>query len=164
MNVDYLVLAARIPQDLSELKETIFRAERASRAAKQQASDSDLYIDAVALNLHDFYTGLERIFRQIVTTVDKSMPTNEGWHRDLLRQMCIELPGIRPRVLSETTCSALDEFLRFRHVVRNVYAFQLDGDRVSRLTGEAKALLKQIYAELMKFVVFLEQAGQDTTT
>ncbi len=64
MNVDYLVLAARIPQELAELNQVISRAERGNIAAKQHAEDSDLYIDAVALNLHDFYTGLERIFRQ----------------------------------------------------------------------------------------------------
>jgi hypothetical protein len=164
VNVDYLVLAARIPQELAELRQTIARAERASQVAKQQVSDSDLYIDAVALNLHDFYTGLERIFRQIVTTVDRSMPISEGWHRDLLRQMCIELPGIRPRVLGETTCRTLDEFLRFRHVVRNVYAFQLDGDRVSRLAEDARVLLENIHSELITFVVFLEKAGHDTAT
>jgi len=162
VNVDYLVLAARIPQELAELKQTISRAERANVAAKKQAGDADLYIDAIALNLHDFYTGLERIFRQIVTTVDRSMPSSEAWHRDLLRQMCVELPGIRPQVLTDVTCATLDEFLRFRHVVRNVYAFQLDGDRVSRLTEEAKTVLEQIHSELMKFVIFLEQAGQET--
>lgn len=162
MNVDYLVLAARIPQELAELKQTISRAERANVVAKKQAGDADLYIDAIALNLHDFYTGLERIFRQIVTTVDRSVPSSEAWHRDLLRQMCVELPGIRPQVLTDTTCATLDEFLRFRHVVRNVYAFQLDGDRVSRLTVKARTVFEQIHFELMKFVIFLEQAGQET--
>ncbi|HRO23725.1 MAG TPA: hypothetical protein PLR07_05440 [Promineifilum sp.] len=164
MNVDYLVLAARIPQELAELNQVISRAERGNIAAKQHAEDSDLYIDAVALNLHDFYTGLERIFRQIVTTVDRSMPASEAWHRDLLRQMCVELPGIRPRVLTEVTCTALDDFLRFRHVVRNVFAFQLDGDRVGHLTLEARTVFDQLYSELMMFVIFLEQSGQDTTS
>ena len=127
MNADFLVLAGRIRQETAELSTIIARAERACRVARQGGEDSDLYVDAMALNLHDFYSGLERIFRQIATTVDRSIPSGQEWHRDLLGQMCVDVPNIRPTVLTRDTCDALDEFMSFRHVVRNVYAFQLDG-------------------------------------
>lgn len=133
MNTDFIVLANRIRETVSELEQVIARVERGIRAAKRHQDDVDLYIDAIALNLHDFYSGLERVFRQIGSIIDRSTPASEGWHRDLLNQMCLDLPMIRPRVLSEQTCAALEDFLRFRHVVRNVYAFRLDGDRVNQL-------------------------------
>lgn len=161
MSSEFLVLASRIDQELAALEQTMSRAERALRAANQQRDDADLYIDAVALNLHDLYTGLERIFRGIVTIVDKSMPSGEGWHRDLLQQMCLDLPAIRPRVLTEETCRALEDFLRFRHVVRNIYAFQFDAERVNQLTQEARVLLNRITEELEHFKVFLTQIAQE---
>ena len=67
------------------------------------------------MNLHDFYTGLERIFHQIAAMVDGSMSTAREWHRDLLRQMSTDLPHTRPPVLSAETTKMLDEYLSFRH-------------------------------------------------
>jgi hypothetical protein len=72
---DYLLVADRIRQELSDLKRVVARAERAIAAARQRPEDQDLYTDSTALNLHDFYAGLERIFHQIATTVDGSV----GW-------------------------------------------------------------------------------------
>jgi hypothetical protein len=45
----------------------------------------DFYVDAIALNLHDFYTAIERIFQQIARHLDQSEPKGTSWHRDLLR-------------------------------------------------------------------------------
>ena len=57
----YLLLADRIRQELSDLEQVVARAERAIQAARRQPEDQDLYIDSAALNLHDFYAGLELI-------------------------------------------------------------------------------------------------------
>ena len=160
MNTDFIVLANRIRETVSELEQVIARVERGIRAAKRHQDDVDLYIDAIALNLHDFYSGLERVFRQIGSIIDRSTPASEGWHRDLLNQMCLDLPMIRPRVLSEQTCAALEDFLRFRHIVRNVYAFRLDGDRVNQLAQKARALHDQIATDLHAFADYLEQVGR----
>ena len=37
-------------------------------AARQRPEDQDLYLDPAALSLHDFCAGLERIFRQSVSS------------------------------------------------------------------------------------------------
>ena len=58
MNTDFVVLANRIRETISDLEQVIARVERAIRAAKRHQEDVDLYIDAIALNLHDFYSGL----------------------------------------------------------------------------------------------------------
>jgi hypothetical protein len=119
----YLNLITRIQQELRELERVVARAERAIQAARNRPEDQDLYVDSAALNLHDFYAGLERIFQQIVSTVDGNMPSGQNWHRELLQQMQSDLPDLRPPVLSPEVVNTLDEFLRFRHGLRNVYAF-----------------------------------------
>ena len=63
---------------LAELEWVVARAERAISAARHRAEDQDLYINSAALNLHDFYAGLERIFHQIATTVDGNLPTGRN--------------------------------------------------------------------------------------
>jgi hypothetical protein len=47
--------------------------------------------------------------------------------------MTKEVPGIRPAVVSMTTCQRLDEYRGFRHVVRNVYTYQFDPVKVEKL-------------------------------
>jgi hypothetical protein len=157
----YLDLRTRIQQELADLDRVVARVQRAMRATQQRPEDQDLYLDSVALNLHDFYAGLERIFRQIAVTVDGSLPTGNHWHQKLLQQMQAELPQVRPPVLSQTTIIALDEFLRFRHVLRNIYAFQFDLERLTRLVNQLHPLWQRVQAELLLFVAFLEQVAQD---
>lgn len=157
---EYVLLAGRIHRELIDLEKAMDRAGRAAKVASQESTDSDLYVDAAALNLHDFYTGLERIFQQIASVVDETVPVGAEWHRDLLEQMCIAFPEVRPAVLSLTTCRALGEFMRFRHVVRNVYAYNFDPYRVTRLVEDGAKLFSLIKAELNQFAAFLEQVGR----
>ena len=159
---DSLFLADRIGQELSDVGRVVARASRAVQAARHRPEDQDLYMDAAALNLHDFYAGLERIFHQLATTVDGNLPNGREWHRELLQQMQTDLPDLRPPVLSAEVRQAIDEFLRFRHVVRNVYAFQFDPDRVERLVHLLPSAFQQAKTELLAFAEFLEQVGRGT--
>ncbi len=157
----YLVVAGRIRQELEELERVVARAERAIATARKRPEEQDLYLDAAALNLHDFYTGLERIFRHIAGLVDRSVPDGPEWHRELLKQLGTDLPTVRPKVISPGTAKALDEYLRFRHVVRNIYAFELDPERVETLIGRLRHCFEEVMAELTAFAGFLEKiAGE----
>ena len=50
----YSVLAERIHQELDELALVVDRAKRAAEAAQEYSEEQDLFVDAAALNLHDF--------------------------------------------------------------------------------------------------------------
>jgi len=158
---EYLTLASRIRLELSDIERVVSRAERAMRSTAQNPQDQDLYLDSVALSLHDFHAGLERIFQQIGSTVDGSIPTGREWHRDLLQQMGEEVTVLRPPVLSTQEVQALDEFMRFRHVVRNIYAFQFDPERIERLVNQMRPTFAQVQDHLITFTAFLEQVGRD---
>lgn len=157
MSERYLVLAARIRQELEALEKVATRAKRALALAHKYPDDEDLYLDAVALNLHDFYTGLERVFYHIAATLDEVVPQSRDWHQELLKQMAEERPQIRPAVISEETRESLDEYLRFRHVVRNIYAFEFDSERLGRLVQGLDFVFPRINKELQAFAQFLER-------
>jgi hypothetical protein len=158
---DYISLASRIHQEIDGLLRVVKRAERALEAAHRQPDEQDLFIDSAVLNLHDFYAGLERIFLQIGTIVDGYIPSGSDWHRNLLQQMQADMENMRPPVLARETSLALDEYLRFRHVVRNIYAFNFDPERVDRLVEQLNPIFIQVQIELLRFVSFLEQVGGD---
>jgi len=157
----YAVVASRIRQDLVEIERVVRRVERAILAARHHTAEQDLFLDSAALNLHDFYSGLERIFEHIASGVDRSIPSEHDWHRELLRQMAAEIPGLRPQVISRETADAVDEYLRFRHVVRNVYAFELHPERIERLASDLGPAFDQARSELLAFAAFLEGLAQE---
>jgi len=47
--------------------------------------DTKAPLDGVALNLHSFYSGIERIFELIAANVDDIRPVGENWHQTLLK-------------------------------------------------------------------------------
>jgi hypothetical protein len=116
MNHEYTALAGRIRQSLLDLQRVVDRADFLLGQALQK--DDDGYLDGVALNLHGFYGGVERIFEDIARSVDQSIPGGPEWHRDLLLQMANELVSVRPAVITSDTRHCLDEYRGFRHLVR----------------------------------------------
>jgi hypothetical protein len=157
----FAVLAGRTRQDVAALERVVERVERAVRARRLETAEPDLLLDSAALNLHDFYSGLERIFTHVASTVDQSVPTGPDWHRELLRQMTIEIPGLRPPVLALGVADQVDEYLRFRHVVRHVYAFALEPERVERLASRLPATFRDVREGLMAFASVLDDIARD---
>jgi len=79
--------------------------------------------------LDDFYLATEKIFKTIARDIDEKLPEGQEWHKQLLRQMSIKIAKTRPSVIDKKLFHQLEEYLRFRHLVRNIYGFQLEIDR-----------------------------------
>lgn len=156
----YAVLSSRILHELGQMDQIIERIERAMHASEPPSENQDLFVDSAALNLHDLYSALERIFESIASTVDRSTPTGHEWHRELLKQMAVDVRDVRPAVISSDTVARLDDFLRFRHVVRNVYAFTRDLDRVGLLARRARPTFQAARADLVAFVDLLDDLAR----
>lgn len=156
----YVLVSERIRRELPELERVVARVERAVASAQRHPEDQDLYLDSAALNLHDFYVGLERVLHYIAVNLDRSMPAGSEWHRELLLQMNLSLPQIRPPVLSSDTIKALDEYRRFRHLVRNVYAFEFDPERLQERAGSLRVTFERVRSELLAFADFLDQLAR----
>ena len=75
--------------------------------------------------------------------------------------MTVDVTGSRPRAISPNTATALDEYRRFRHVVRNVYAFELDPRRIEQLTIGLRPAFSQASAELEALADFLDGMAQE---
>ncbi len=162
MNKAYQVLSQRIRQELIELEKVVNRTNRAIEAVYNNEENQDLFLDSVALSIHDFYTGLERIFSQIATTVDQTIPSGKNWHRELLKQMGKAIENLRPRILSAITIEQLDEYRRFRHVVRNVYGFEFEITRIEPLVNSLEQCFTNVKNELLDFVQILEAIAEDS--
>jgi hypothetical protein len=159
MNGLYRELADRMRGALPDLDRVVARVMRAWPRAERVSEDQEAYLDSVALNLHGFYSGLERLFEIIAKQIDETVPAGETWHKELLYQMTREQPGIRPGVISKDNAVLLDEFRRFRHLVRNVYTMNLVPEKIRRLISILPNLWPKLRAELTAFAEFSEDLG-----
>ena len=69
--------------------------------------------------------------------------------------MTLDLPGFRPRVLRPDLEGPLIEQLRFRHVYRNLYSFDLRWPRVRALAVGAVSIWADARADLEAFAAAL---------
>lgn len=148
------VLASRVLNEIASLEVVVARVETAWKAAA--ANNDELYFDSAALNIHGFYSGLERVFEKIASAVDGSVPQGVNWHQELLNQMALEIPNVRPAVISEKTRNQLDTYRGFRHVIRNVYTYHIRPDKMKPLAKGIRRLFKQVEKELAAFSRFIE--------
>lgn len=149
----YAVLIGQIERELGSLQQLVSQTEGLMQKVKA-TGDTD-YLGTIALNLHGFYSGAERIFRDIATDLDGSLPSSSDWHRRLLRQMAANVLDIRPAVLNGPTLKALNELCAFRHVVRNIYSFDLVPEKVETLAANLPEVYALLSTDLDEFTQFL---------
>jgi len=155
MNVALRDLAERIRGELPQVGRAAERASLSWDSARRNPEEV-AYLDSVALNLHGFYSGLERLFELIARFVDGVEPSGNTWHRDLLKMMAQDKKEVRPAVLSVENVSTLDEFRRFRHLVRNVYSMNIIPKRLEPLVTKLPALWDSLRRELLAFADFID--------
>ena len=149
----YAVLIGEIERELNSLQHLV---EQTSSLMQKVRATGDLdYLGTIALNLHSFYSGAERVFRDVATDLDGSLPSSSDWHRRLLRQMASHIPDIRPAILDSLTLKFLNELCAFRHVVRNVYSFDLIPEKVESLADHLPDVYALLESDLRKFTYFL---------
>lgn len=139
-------LAAEIEEELGSLE-----------LLREQSADAPQGEDSFTLRargsiLHDFYNGVERVFTRIAEELNGGLPQGDRWHQQLLKDMCLEIPGVRPAVIDARLANSLAEYLRFRHVFRNVYGFVLETERMRPLEERLPAVLRAFREQVRAFL------------
>ena len=160
----YLLIEAKIKKELENLH--ALERELAAYGLYPTVSATTLggfaLTDAAALRivgsiLHDYYTALEKIFETVATRIDRSLPRGDTWHKELLEQMTLDVPGLRPPLISAGTARRLDPYRGFRHVFRNVYGYSLSPGRVMELLKDLPALAAAVKDDLSCFTLRLSE-------
>jgi len=147
--------AERIRNELMQIERAVSNTQNDWN--KFLTKGDDAFLKAAAFDLQSFYTGIENIFCSIADTIDDDYPQGENWHKAILSQMTREIKNIRPALLSEESAAMLDEYLRFRHRIRNIYSFNLVPDRIKGLVENLPSVFDNVKANLIDFSQFLER-------
>jgi hypothetical protein len=160
----YHVLRERIAHEFEDIRRAADKAQHAFHLAGRGGADESVYLDSAALNLHGFYIGIERMFESLAKEIDDVVPSSGAWHHELLSQMELEIPKVRPAVIRSSTRAALEDYLKFRHLVRNVYTWEFSGGRIKDLIDRLPQTLRDLESDLEGFRGFLDAAGHADET
>ncbi|MBI3949198.1 MAG: hypothetical protein HY314_01905 [Acidobacteria bacterium] len=137
-----------------------------ARRQEAQQSSAEAHIIALAYEVHNFYGLCEQTFERIRSVFAVPVSRPDRYHEELLNQMALDIPEVRPAVISTEFKQRLDEFRRFHHVFRHAYVAQFDRQRVLELAGlvapMAQAIteaLEQFRAHLLELADRLDAAG-----
>ena len=148
-------LAAEIEHELRRLEQL-----RDELAAAPRADDT-FTLRARGSMLHDFYSGIERVFVRIAEELNGGVPQGEQCDRQIVTDMSLEIPGVRPAVIEADLARQLADYLRFRHVFRNVYGSLLEAERMRPLEERLPAVLATFRAQVRAFLAWMIGDQQD---
>jgi hypothetical protein len=154
MDTRAALLLADIERECAQLKALV---EELRQMGRLTGSASRVEVRAAAGILHDFYTGAERLFARVAAALDGEVPKGEGWHQQLLGRMATPVEAVRPAVIDESLRRDLMEYLRFRHLFRNLYGFELETKRVVELAAKLPGRWQRLRNAVDQFVLFLRE-------
>ncbi|PXF59209.1 MAG: hypothetical protein C4B59_11935 [Candidatus Methanogaster sp.] len=97
---------------------------------KDEPSKTLVELAGIGTFLHNFYTGIENILKQILHDEDIPIPFSDSWHRDLL------ILASKDKIITETTRVRLAKYLAFRHFFVHAYSFLLDERELKLLVDD----------------------------
>lgn len=153
--VEYLTLKARVDEESNNLKrlETSLKKLKLFPEIKTQTInewplDHEISCRVIGSYLHDYYCGLEKMFIHVARSFGEGLPAGNQWHKELLEQMSLGIPGVRVPFIGKKTAARIDELRGFRHVFRNAYGFGIDPSKeqvlLSNLAGISSAFKKDV--------------------
>jgi len=152
-------LQSEINQEISSL-EALLRELETLKPRLTQKEVSNLDLRAAGSILHDFYNGIENIFRRIAQELNGGLPAGEDWHKQLLTDMSLEVKGVRPSLVSRDLKLKLQKYLGFRHIFRNIYGFHLEQEQVKAMVREFPRILSWLKREIATFQKYLDKLSE----
>lgn len=153
-------LSAELRDELLQVGRTVAELRLAERLPTDTDAIERVRLYAAAAMLDTYYTGVERLLER-TARVFGNLPDGPHWHRTLLEASAVDLPGIRPAVLSPSTVDALARYLSFRHRFRNLYLFDLIPSHLSPLIAEASEVTQVVVVEVETFASWLDDQATD---
>jgi len=114
----------------------------------------------LAYLLHNLYCSLEDIFQEVAKTFENKVEDPAKYHRELLKRMYMDVPGIRPKLLSRESYCTLDELRGFRHIFRHAYGYELDREH-SQFFVKCGGIMRGINHPRYDFMSFLQDVLRD---
>lgn len=153
---------AALKEEIARERTNLNRLVGEARALLQglRTEPTVIEIRAAGSIVHDFYTGIERIFERVAVILGPGVPRGENWHTSLLQSMELEIEDARPKVLEHDLAARLHRYLRFRHLFRYRYGYELQWEELRPLIERLEETNEELSFQLEGFVAALESFSE----
>jgi hypothetical protein len=153
-------VAAKLREERANVEKVVDLLREALASTPLDPSPGVVVVHGIGGLVHDFYTGVENLFRDISPELNGYLPAGDAWHRELLHSMTLTLPEVRPALIDGATERELLAYLKFRHLYRNLYGFRLEWLRVRELAGGVEAIWPRLREQIDAFLAYLDSVGR----
>ena len=147
-------LRAEIASDRQAFEDRLSELERLDPEGGSPAT-----LAQVAVALHHAYGAVEAALARIARVLERSVPVGADWHAALLHAMTLEIPSVRPAVLTPKSAAALRKLLAFRHFFRHTYAVAWDAGQLASLRRIALDARPQVTLDFGAFDAVLSNVA-----
>ena len=84
-------------------------------------------------------------------SIHGKLPSNLNWHKELL-ELCFTEDIDNKKLFNENLHKTLDDYLRFRHFIRNNYSYRLDWKQMEPLIKNINEHWNSIKSDVIKFL------------
>ncbi|MBI4586533.1 MAG: hypothetical protein HY717_21190 [Planctomycetes bacterium] len=107
-------------------------------------------------HLHQWYSAAENLLSRIAHHFGNEIERDE-WHKGLLERLKLDVPGLRPPVLSQESFDHLNALRGFRHIFRHAYDYVLRWELMKPNVLRFPAAHQAFLRDLDHFSRFLQQ-------
>jgi hypothetical protein len=157
---EVLRFKTEIIDELENVGRIVAIIEKRKKEIRKHSADIDVYLDSIVHNLENFYMGIEEIFKMIAMFTEEGIPEGSRWHSLLIQGMGRDIPGVRPPVIKEKTRTLLDEYRKFRHLVRNIYTFNIIPQKIIKLAHGIRKTFYTFRKDIKEFITIIEKISR----
>ncbi len=143
-----IVLRADLTTQMVVVKSVSLLIEERARGLQK---DDPIRLESVAYQIHNFYNAIEDLLKIVAAHFENQISDTTRWHTVLLQRMSQEIPGIRPRLLSQESYLLLNSLRGFRHFFRHAYGVPIDYEQLLINLNKALQLYPCLEQDLNQF-------------
>ncbi len=113
-----------------------------------------------ALKVQQMYTAIEDMFKQIAKAFENHIDALSSYHKELLIRVNMDIPKIRPKVISNETLLLLDKVRSFPHFVRHAYDCELDEQELRLIQNRLREQFVLFSRDLNLFQKYVDELAE----
>jgi len=114
--------------------------------------DAPAIMESVAYQIHNLYNAVEDLLKIVAAHFENQITDTARWHSALLQRMTQDIPGIRPRLLSESSYLNLNNMRGFRHFFCHAYGVNIDYEQLAMNLDKARLLGPSLTQDVENFL------------